>query len=210
MKKLIRNVMDILASIAARDHASDIRAIIPKGDSENIDDALLESTRFRFCLLWGNAWSLVSDRERDQMLSYVEELEDSFQKEQEEIFGISAHKRLKPILSKQDILDSQLFHITGGLEEILHTTPDKAFVPQPLIDFILDDFRMVVSFVNAVGLIASEKGARELHNVRQRLISFSEKWNENNVLRYGWNRNDPVVKAQEFIRSMREIIEEVK
>jgi len=202
------NVVDIFASIAARDDESNIRAVIPEGHSD-IDDAILTQTRFRFRLLWGSALTFASDEKKDQMLSYVKPLEDLFQEKQTKFFGISAHEYLEPISSNQDILDSRLFR-TGGLNEILYTTPDKAFGTRLLRDFILDDFRMVVSFVNTVELISSETGNRELGEIKQRLMSFSEKWNNNNVLLYMSNVSDLVNEAQEFIGSIRNIIEKVK
>lgn len=208
-QRLTMNVVDIFASIAARDDEANIRAVIPE-DSSDVDDAVLAQTRFRFRLLLGNALPLASDTEKDLMLSYINRLENSFQKEQEEFFGISAYENLEPISSNQNVLDSRLFHITGGFDEILSTTPDKALGPKLLGDFILDDFRMVVSFVNAMGLISSETGNRKLRETRQRLISFSEKWNDNSVLSYMSDVNGGVAEAQEFIGSIRDVIEEVK
>lgn len=208
------NVIDIFASIAARDDTSDVRAIIPIGNSNmyEMDDAALAEARFRFCLLWGSALPFVSDSVKDQILSYIEELEDSFQKKQEEFYGISVHTKLKPISisSKQDILDPRLFHIMGGLNEILYTTPDKALAPQKLREFIIDDFKMVVSFVNVVGLVSSETGARKLHDVRQKLISFTEKWCDNNVLWYMSDIKDHAIEAQKFIKLIKGVIEELK
>jgi len=184
-QRLTMNVVDIFASIAARDDEANIRAVIPE-DSSDVDDAVLAQTRFRFRLLLGNALPLASDTEKDLMLSYINRLEN------------------------QNVLDSRLFHITGGFDEILSTTPDKALGPKLLGDFILDDFRMVVSFVNAMGLISSETGNRKLRETRQRLISFSEKWNDNSVLSYMSDVNGGVAEAQEFIGSIRDVIEEVK
>lgn len=66
--------------------------MIPEGNSE-VDDVVLAQGLFRFRLLWSSALTLASDTEKDQMLSYVKRLEDSFQEEQEEFFGISAHEK---------------------------------------------------------------------------------------------------------------------
>lgn len=208
---MIKDIVNALASIADKNQEGNIDLVFPTTDIQNLDDGCLTVIRERFNLLLGVTLSFLSLQDADQIQEYIEKLEIDFQKSQESALGFSMHAKLVPTaINDENLLNDSLFNITGGLSAILSTTPDKAFV-QYLREYIIEDFRTVVTFIKVMELIALKDQVSQLTEVKQQLVMFYEKWDDRSVATYLSGSNEESVKiAQEFIRTIRSLINDIK
>lgn len=207
---IIKEIIDTLVSIAAKTQEGNIDLAFPTTGIENLDDGCLTVTRERFNLLLGIALSFLSLQDSDQIQEYIEKLEINFQNSQEAALGLSMHEKLVPTaINDENLLNNSLFNITGGFSEIMATTPDKAFV-QPLKEYIIQDFRTVVTFIQAIELIALKDKLSRLDATKKQLVTFYEKWSEMNVKAYLPNVDKKNLEiAQAFMRTIRSLINKV-
>jgi len=207
---MIKDIVNALASMAAKNQEGNIDLVFPTIGIQNLDDGCLTVTRERFNILLGDALSFLSSRDADQIQKYIEELEIDFQKSQERALGFSMHAKLVPTaINDKKLLNDSLFNITGGLSAILSTTPDKAFV-QYLREYIIEDFRTVVTFIKVMELIALKDQVSRLNSVKEQLIAFSAQWNEENVKAHLQNVDVKILEsAQTFMSTIRSLIKDV-
>ncbi|CAO4835128.1 MAG: hypothetical protein CNLJKLNK_01301 [Holosporales bacterium] len=212
LDEILLYTIDTLAAIASRKQDGNIYTVIPPLGKESIDENNLSQIRNRFKIILENAFSFFPDVEAKQIQQYIEALDAKFQHDQEEKFGISVYEKLSPIISKYEkyLINPVLFNITGGFEEIIATTPDKAFVPSLNI-FITQDFKTIVTFIKEMELIITDDQQSKLENVKKQLIIFSKKWNESAIESYLSTADEKLKeRAQEFMQTIRDIIKGIE
>ena len=207
-QSMVEAILDSIASIATNGKEGNIRAIIPDAKQEIADEGILTQRRSKFALLLGSAMPFFGDQDRLRIQRYIDRLDKAFLAFQEDTFGVSAFEKLEFLTNggiPHTLVHPAVFNITGGIAELLATTPDKAL--SPLKDLILDDFRTVVGFIKTVGLIADD--CKELNKTKALLFEFLEKWNEDSVAIYLTNDCDlPIV--QQFMSDIRKVVEDLR
>ena len=179
-----------------------IDAVIPK--DINFDDTELERARERFCLLLGSVFQLISKDDQERLEKEIEEQENLFKDIQEKVFGVLSYDKLAPVYEPDALINPSLFELTGGVEEILETTPDKAF--SQLKSPILRDFKMVAEFIEIANRIEIEEEAKErIENVKKQLYAFTNKWNYPDVKQYCTSDTE-AKEAFQFIKEITNFI----
>lgn len=204
---VMRGVIDRLAAIAACDDSCDLSAIIPSPATESLDDAVLTKRRNRFQMLIEGILPLLTKDDRLEISDYIGRLDRNFQQSQVEKFGISTYEDIEFSPSPM-IIPEKLLYTTGGISEILATTPDIAF--SGLKDFRKQDFKTVVDFIKAIRLVA-RVNIFEVVKVVSSLLAFSDRWNDFAVETYlQVVDSDLKMKAKKYVKGIREIIEELR
>lgn len=204
---VMKGVIDRLAAIAACDNSCDLSAIIPSPTIESLDDGILTNRRNRFQMLIGGMLPLLTKNDQSEISDYVGRLDRNFQQSQVEEFGISAYENIK-FSPSSTIIPEGILCTTGGLPEILATTPDIAF--SNLKDSRKQDFKTVVDFIKAIKLVA-RTNISEITTIVNSLLTFSDKWNDFAIEAYLQVTDlDSKMKAKEYMESIRQIIEELK
>ncbi|CAO5672765.1 MAG: hypothetical protein CNLJKLNK_00529 [Holosporales bacterium] len=209
---ILQHTIDALASIAAEHQESNVHIAIPMDGKKLINDIDLIHIRNRFKVFLGNALSFFPETEASQIQHYIKKLETKFQDDQEEEFGVSAYEilQLTVITNDEYLVNPLLFNITGGFTEIMTTTPDKAFITSLNI-YIIQDFRTVITFINEMESIATNDQLPRLEKIKTQLFNFYEKWSDSNVVRYFSKIDEKSLEiAQEFMRTIRSMIESIK
>ena len=204
---MMRGVIDRLAAIAACDDSCDLSAIIPSPAIESLDDGVLTKRRNRFQMLVGGILPLLTEDDQLEISDYIGRLDRDFQQSQIEKFGISTYEDIE-FSPSPTVIPEKILYTTGGLSEILATTPDIAF--SNLKDFRKQDFKTVVDFIKAIRLVA-RVNISEIEKVVSSLFVFSDKWNDSAIETYlQVAGSDLKMKAKEYVKGIRQIIEDLK
>jgi len=198
----IKDLINKLTSIITQKKESSIFSIYPL----NVEPENLTVLRCRFSYLITSAFSFVSIENKNKILNYIDDLESKFQTYQENTYGVSAYDKLNFDNDNIDLIDDRIFCISGGLSSILATTPDKAFVGQ-LKEYIINDFLMIVSFVQIIKSFTTEENMHKIIKIENNLLYFCQKWNKSNVKYYLENSDtESIIIATDFINSIIHII----
>ena len=115
------------------------------------------------------------------------------------------YEKLIPVYESDALINPLLFETTGGFEEILETTPDKAF--SQLKNQVLCDFEMAVRFIKIANRIGTKEEAKvKIQKMKVQLKEFTIKWDQTNVGMHtiSW---PGAQEAVQFIKEITAIIE---
>lgn len=204
---VVKGVIDRLAAIAACDDSCDINAIVPLRTTESLNDSILTNRRNRFQMLIGGMLLLLTEDDQSAISGYVSQLDQEFQQSQLEEFGVSIYENIK-FDASSTIIPEGILCATGGIPEILATTPDIAF--SNLKDSRKQDFKTVVEFIKTVRLLAKVNTSK-LEEVVDSLLVFADKWNDFAIETYLQAADsNSKIEAKEYVKSIRQIIEELR